>query len=285
VAAAEAAIARAGDAVTDMAYFPARNEKPAEVCQQAVAGADVFVLIVGFQYGSPVRDRPELSYTELEHETAESLGLPRLVFQLAGDTEGPADFFRDPHNGARQEAFRTRLSTSGVTTATVSTPDGLGVALLHALTTLSRPSPRPDGVSTASRVWTIPAPSREFTGRDDLLNELALAAAGGRQAVVQALTGMGGVGKTTTAIEYANRHRDRFDIGWWVPAEESTLIPEHMHSLACALGLATTTDISLVGVARLRADLAHRKRWLVVFDNAEAPAAVVPTCQTAQVKW
>src|SRR3954447_4042146 len=279
VAAAQDAVIKAGDAVTDMANFPARHEMPAQVCREAVAAADVYVLIAGFRYGSPVRDRPQLSYTELEHETAEQRGIPRLVFLIGDDTEGPAALFADLEHGRRQHAFRFRLAESGVTTATVTSPAELETALLYALTALPRPQPRAARAEAATaavqrRVWTIPARVRGFTGRADLLAELEAALRSGEPAVVQAVTGIGGIGKTTAAIEYAHRHRDEFDIAWWVPAEDPALIPERLAELALALDLTTATTPAGVGVARLRGELARRERWLVVFDNAEDPRAL-----------
>lgn len=279
VAAAQDAVIKAGDAVTDMAYFPARHDKPAQVCREAVAAADVYVLIAGFRNGSPVRDRPEMSYSELEHESAERRGMPRLVFLLGEDTEGPAAMFADLEYGPRQQAFRARLASSGVTTATVTSPGELETAVLHALTALPRPerqSVPPAGQHTAvgRRVWTIPARVRGFTGRDELLAGLEAALRSGGPTVVQAVTGMGGIGKTTTAIEYAHRHRDAFDIAWWVPAENPAVIPERLAELALALDLTTATDPAGVGVARLLGELARRDRWLLLFDNADDPRAL-----------
>jgi hypothetical protein len=42
LAAAQDAVIRAGDAVTDMAYFPARHMRPAQVCREAVGAVDVY---------------------------------------------------------------------------------------------------------------------------------------------------------------------------------------------------------------------------------------------------
>jgi len=82
-------VTRAGDAVGDLTYFTARDDKPTAYVQQQVRSCDLYVGLIGLRYGSPVPDRPQMSYPELEFETATEAGMPRLVFMLDEDAALP----------------------------------------------------------------------------------------------------------------------------------------------------------------------------------------------------
>ena len=74
MAAVERAVSAAGHVIVDMADFPAADQVPAQLCAERVRGCDVYVGVLGTRYGSPVRDMPEVSYTELEFDTATEAG-------------------------------------------------------------------------------------------------------------------------------------------------------------------------------------------------------------------
>jgi transcriptional regulator with XRE-family HTH domain len=166
VAAAEAAVIRAGGIPADMEYFTARESQPADYCRRAVAGADVYVGIIGLRYGSRVRYRPELSYTELEFEVATERGLPRLIFLLDETAELPlpASHIVDLQHGPRQAEFRRRLQDSGLAISRVSTPTELELRLYQALSDL------PAGVGEPEPAVTGGAPAEEDE-RDAFPNE------------------------------------------------------------------------------------------------------------------
>ena len=164
VAVAEAAVIRAGHAPVHMEHFTAEDAPPAEVCRELVRTCNVFVLIAGFRHGSLVADEPWRSYTELEHATATEAGITRRIFLLGERVTSRAELMGGDRQDDRQEAFRERLRTSGVTVATVHSTDELGLAVFQALAMLAvdRPSTHPlqliSGVgwrsSVGRRSWT-----------------------------------------------------------------------------------------------------------------------------------
>lgn len=113
VAAAEAATIHAGHVPRRMNDFSASDRDPADYCTDMVASADVYVGIIGLRYGTPVRNRPEVSYTELEFETVTAGHLTRLVFLVPEETRALPPARQTAEHRERQEAFRRRLQESG----------------------------------------------------------------------------------------------------------------------------------------------------------------------------
>jgi hypothetical protein len=142
------------------------------------------------------------------------------------------------------------------------------------LTALGRSGQQPDAVRP--RLWNIPARNLTFTGRDDQLAAVRERLLTGHATVVQALHGMGGVGKTQLAAEYAHRFAESYDLAWWINAEQGGLIGDQVTDLGQALRCVPAGAASEAVRAAVLAELRHRGRWLLIFDNAEAPADVAP---------
>ncbi len=124
------------------------------------------------------------------------------------------------------------------------------------------PGPQP-------RIWNIPSRSAMFTGRDGLLLRLRQRLTAGNSAVVQALHGMGGIGKTQLAVEYAYRFSSDYEFGWWIDANQPELIGEQLGALAIKLGVASADASTPVAWEALLGELRTRVRWLLVFDDVQ----------------
>jgi hypothetical protein len=289
VAAAESAVARAGDAVIDMAYFTAEGQPPAQVCRDAVRAADVYVLIAGFRYGSPVRDEPEVSYPELEFLAAGEAGMPQLAFLLGEDAHGPRDLLVDSVYGDRQEAFRRRILDSGLTAATFTTADQIEALLLQALVRLPREQPgggRAGGVGWPVVVGRPPRAADAFQERLGLRAAVGSGLAADRVAVLtQVVAGDGGTGKTQLA---AALFRDALaggdspagvEVAVWVTAATRAAVLAAYAQAYAAVGAAPGSCVPGAAVGEAEESAGRflewlqgtSRRWLVVLDDLADP--------------
>ncbi|ACU69461.1 putative ATP/GTP-binding protein [Catenulispora acidiphila DSM 44928] len=130
------------------------------------------------------------------------------------------------------------------------------------------------------RVWSAPGRNATFTGRDAMLEKLRDGIVGSSSAVILplALHGLGGVGKTQLALEYAHRFKADYDLVWWIEAEQPDFIDTSLADLAIRLGLRGGDNVPEAAEAAreaLRRGTPYN-RWLVVYDNALEPEVLTP---------
>ncbi|WP_244295354.1 FxSxx-COOH system tetratricopeptide repeat protein [Micromonospora orduensis] len=120
-------------------------------------------------------------------------------------------------------------------------------------------------------VWSMGPRNPGFAGREGELGRLREQLRAGGAAVVHALHGMGGIGKTQLATEYAYRYAADYDVVWWISAEQAGLIGEQYSALGASLGLVASDADSVTAAHAVKSHLRIRDRWLLIFDNAESP--------------
>jgi tetratricopeptide (TPR) repeat protein len=143
-----------------------------------------------------------------------------------------------------------------------------------------RHSPKPTFPHLTKSLATHNLPPRnpDFVGRSAALQAIkaALTAPNDPPLVVtQAITGLGGVGKTQTALAFAHAQLAERRLVWWLDAEEPAKLASDYATLARPLGLREADNQAALN-ARVRETLQQGDGWLLVFDNAEDRAVIRP---------
>jgi Flp pilus assembly protein TadD len=124
-------------------------------------------------------------------------------------------------------------------------------------------------------LWGLPQDrNRCFTGREELLRDMQAALAKDRRV---ALAGLGGIGKTQTALEHAYRHLDAYKCVFWVKAEQSDELMADYAAIAASLQIPGYQQPEQPAVAKaFQRWLAAQEGWLLILDNADDVAMVKP---------
>jgi tetratricopeptide (TPR) repeat protein len=139
-------------------------------------------------------------------------------------------------------------------------------------------------VPVGQKFWTVPYPRNEFfEGREAVIADLRKQLTKRRRAVLaQAITGLGGIGKTQTAVEYAYRYRDKYQAVLWLSAESTLSLKTGSAELAGLLHLPHSKDDLDAAVLAFQHWLKTEAGWLLILDNADDPALLMPFLPVAE---
>lgn len=129
-----------------------------------------------------------------------------------------------------------------------------------------------DTSPSSQLIWNVPyRQNLFFTGREEILTQLySIFRDGNSSGLAVAMSGLGGIGKTQVAIEYAYRYREHYEAIFWVTASTRDALNADFMMLATLLSLPEQDeqDQSII-VRAVKRWLTTHKRWLLILDNVD----------------
>ncbi len=147
---------------------------------------------------------------------------------------------------------------------------------------------KPRFPGTLPPIWNVPhLRNPNFTGRETILDELNEQLNAGGPTALTAISGLGGIGKTQIALEYAYRHMSNYEVVWWLRTEKPESLMADYAQFAQARDLPEKdSQEQQVIVEAVRRWFGQNRGWLLVFDNAQNPDDIrgyLPRASTGQV--
>lgn len=236
----------------------------AHVIDQHLETASVILLLVSADFlASDYCYGIEMQRALERHETGEALVIPLLIRSV--DWKG-APF-------AHVQALPTDAKPLAIwqdeDTALADVAAGIR-RVIEDLPLLSASVPR----AALPAIWNIPYPRNPFfLGRDDELSRLRHHLQEGQATALsqpQAISGLGGIGKTQLALEYAYRYHRDYQAVLWARAESTEALVSSYGMLASLLRLSEReAKEQEVMVQAVKTWLQTHRGWLLILDNAD----------------
>src|SRR5581483_4025252 len=185
--------------------------------------ASIILLLISADFFHSDYQYVELQRAMERHEANEARVIPILLRPCIWEHAPFADLQVLPHNHVPITSWRNRDAAFTQVAREIE-------ATLKELQQLTIAAPS----TNFPKIWQIPYPRNPmFTGREDLLKELqdlllTKKTAIQAQSQTQAISGLGGMGKTQLVVEYAFRNASQYQIVLWINAETpETLIADY----------------------------------------------------------
>jgi hypothetical protein len=261
--------------VDDQAIFDLTFLEIFEKLKQRIERCDAVVCLIGLVYGGePSRrppDQPRRSYTQWEYYLARALNKP--VYRLLADpaTQFDPDLLREPESDELRQLqlqYRAEVIRDWDWAAFASKSDlRAELAELRFPWEASRPDLKPCNLP-------LPSIGTLFKGRETFLGDLQqrLGVPGARATAIVnrlAVHGLGGVGKTRAAVEYAWRHADDYTALLFVSAPSNAELRANLANLVGVLGTSPAGPSADQQLDEVLHWLDAHPGWLLIIDNVD----------------
>ena len=221
----------------------------------------------------------EASYTQWEYFLARHYRRRTFVYIAQAAYQPDKDAITGDRSDL-QTAFVEFLKAEGVRYTPFPSAEELRIAVMRDEPKIAAdPTPDHDG-RAKSKPIVLPYQSIGplFKGRDDFMGQLRASltrSRGGRTAIVsQALYGLGGIGKTRAAVEYAWANADEYSALLFVVAEMPAALRRNLATLSATLTPQLDTTDDSVKVAAVLDWLRTNPGWFLILDNVDSREAL-----------